>query len=132
MRSKPSMPCLTTVATLTDLTTFLATLPEHILLVLEGPGSGWLEGEEAWMPFQYFHTWSEIPQALAALLAHTARALPDLDDANPAWQCQAGHMHGMMHCPETGEQPPYGCPCAACQADDDEAGSCWEPVKCLS
>ena len=64
------------IATLHDLTTFLATLPEQVLVVLEGPGSGWLEGEEAWQPFVYFDSWEALPAALTQLLAQTVEDAP--------------------------------------------------------
>ena len=64
------------ITTLNDLTTFLGTLPEQVLVVLEGPGAGWLEGEEAWQPFVYFDSWEALPGALAALMAQTVEEAP--------------------------------------------------------
>lgn len=37
------------------------------------------------------------------------------------WLCRAGHRHeDGLHCATTGEEPPWGCPCAMCQNGDDE------------
>lgn len=44
------------------------------------------------------------------------------------WLCQAGHIHQAFHCPHTGEEPPWGCPCSFCQeGEDEEDEAFWEP-----
>lgn len=40
------------------------------------------------------------------------------------WLCEAGHLHEDVHCPHTGQEPPWGCPCSGCQEGDQED---WEP-----
>ena len=37
------------------------------------------------------------------------------------WLCVAGHCHeDGLHCPSTGQEPPWGCPCGHCQDGDGE------------
>ncbi len=37
-----------------------------------------------------------------------------------SWLCIVGHFHeDGLHCPTTGQEPPWGCPCGHCQGDDD-------------
>ena len=42
------------------------------------------------------------------------------EDLSQHWLCEAGHLHeDGLHCPSTGQEPPWGCPCGHCQGDDD-------------
>ncbi len=46
-----------------------------------------------------------------------------LEDDRPSaewWLCQAGHVHETYHCPFTGEEPPWRCPCSICSEDEGE------------
>ena len=43
---------------------------------------------------------------------------PDDEPEDLGWLCVAGHVHeDGCHCPLTGEEPPWGCPCSQCQGD---------------
>lgn len=47
---------------------------------------------------------------------------PEAEDegTSEAWLCACGHVHDGLHCPETGQQPPWGCPCSVCQDGEPE------------
>ncbi len=57
-----------------------------------------------------------------------AMAAGEPGDLAEAWLCTVGHWHeDGLHCPTTGQEPPYGCPCSTCQ--DGEGGDDWGPLE---
>lgn len=50
-------------------------------------------------------------------------ALVQHDDVgtNEDWLCAVGHLHrDGLHCSDTGQEPPWGCPCSKCQDPTEE------------
>lgn len=54
------------------------------------------------------------------------------DDLSQCWLCVAGHFHeDGMHCPSTGQEPPWGCPCGHCQDGEDNEPDEDDPLTWL-
>lgn len=55
--------------------------------------------------------------------------LPDEDDESWAeWLCDCGHLQeDDLHCDVCGGEPPWGCPCEACECRDEDDEEFWEP-----
>lgn len=59
-------------------------------------------------------------QSAPALEEESDRGDDQEERNGPTWLCVAGHLHeDGCHCPSTGEEPPWGCPCDWCQGDRD-------------
>lgn len=50
------------------------------------------------------------------------------EEESDAWLCDCGHYQDDgLHCDVCGREPPWGCPCEACQSPDDDDEEFWEP-----